>query len=212
MSSVSRLVARWYGGAAVMYEKFNAPMERAGMGAIRARLAGALHGRILEIGCGTGLNFAHYPEDAEVIAIEPLEEFRDFASERARTVRGRISVQEGNVQALPFPDHSFDAGFETLAFCSVADSLQGLLEMRRVVKPGRPVVFFEHVRSEDRWVAFVQDTLNPVWRWLADGCNINRDTVETIRSAGFRVDLVETHEIRVPRMPRFPLREIQARA
>src|SRR5512147_1216205 len=126
MSWFTQWMARRHGGMAAMYEKFNQPMERAGAAAIRARLAGDLAGRVLEIGCGTGLNFRHYPEHAEVTAIEPLEELRAFATERATTVRARIVVQEGDAQALPFADHSFDAALETLVFCSVPDPARGL--------------------------------------------------------------------------------------
>jgi ubiquinone/menaquinone biosynthesis C-methylase UbiE len=212
MSFLTQWMARRHGGIAVMYEKFTAPLERAGLAAIRARLAGDLTGCILEIGCGTGLNFPHYLATAEVTAIEPLEEFRVFAARRAQTVGARITVQEGDAQALPFADQSFDAAFETLAFCSVPDAAQGLRELRRVVKPGAPVRFFEHVRSAHPGVALVQDLTNPLWRWLMDGCNINRDTVAAIRAAGFTVDSVQTHALRVPQAPRFPMREIHARA
>ncbi|MBI4518266.1 MAG: class I SAM-dependent methyltransferase [Deltaproteobacteria bacterium] len=212
MSFLTQWVARRNGGMAVAFEKFTAPLERAGLAAIRARLAGTLYGRIIEIGCGTGLNFPHYTADAEVVAIEPMEDYRLFAAERAKTAAARITVAEGDAQALAFPDHSFDAGIETLAFCSVPDAAKGLRELRRVVKPGAPVRFFEHVRSEHAAVALVQDVANPLWRWLMDGCNLNRDTVAAIRAAGFTVEAVAVHDLRVPHTPRFPMREIQARA
>ncbi len=212
MSIVTRWMARRHGGMAAFYEKFTAAMEAAGVAAIRARLAGDLSGQILEVGCGTGLNFMHYGPLAQVTAIEPLEEFRTFAAERARSARACITVQDGDAQALPFPDHAFDAALETLVFCSVPNALEGLRELRRVVRPGGPVRFFEHVRSARVVGAAVQDLANPLWRWLADGCNINRDTVTAIRAAGFTVEQVQAHDIRVPRAPHFPLREIQARA
>jgi ubiquinone/menaquinone biosynthesis C-methylase UbiE len=212
MSFVTRWMARRRGGMAAMYEQFAAGMEKAGMAAVRARLAGDLRGRVIEIGCGTGLNFSYYPAEAEVTAIEPLEEFRLFAAERAHTVAARIEVREGDAQELPFDDHSFDAALETLAFCSVPDADRGLRELRRVVKPGAAVRFFEHVRSDHAAVALAQNAFNPLWRWLADGCNLNRDTVAAIRAAGFTVERVSAREIRIPRAPRFPFREIEARA
>jgi ubiquinone/menaquinone biosynthesis C-methylase UbiE len=212
MSALTRWLARRHGGMAAAYEKFTAPMEEAGMAAMRERLAADLRGRVLEIGCGTGLNFPYYPAEAEVIAIEPLEEFRSFAAERAKTVPARIEVVEGDVQALPFPDHSFDLALETLAFCSVADAPEGLRELRRVMRPGAPVRFFEHVRSEHAATALFQDLANPLWRWLMDGCNLNRATVAAIRDAGFTIVRVQAHDFPVPRAPRFPLREIHARA
>jgi hypothetical protein len=80
-----------------------------------------------------------------------------------------------------------------------------------VLRPGAPVRFFEHVRSERALGALLQALSNPVWRWMMDGCNLNRDTVATIRTAGFTIERVQAHDIRVPRAPHFPLREIYAR-
>jgi ubiquinone/menaquinone biosynthesis C-methylase UbiE len=208
MSFVTRWAARRYGGMAMLYERFTEPMERAGLTAIRARLAADLNGRILEVGCGTGLNFAHYPRAVEVTAIEPLEEFRTFAAERATQAQARITVQDGDAQALPFADASFDGALQTLVFCSVPDEAQGLLELRRVLRPGAPVRFFEHVRSPRAVGAAVQDIFNPVWRWAMDGCNINRDTVRTIEICGFQIDEVEVHDM--PGASIFPMRLLRA--
>lgn len=208
MSLITRWAARRYGGMALLYETFTAPMERAGLTAIRGRLAADLNGRILEVGCGTGLNFAHYPAAAEVTAVEPLEEFRAFAAERAKNAKAHITVQDGDAQSLPFADASFDGALQTLVFCSVPDESQGLLEVRRVLRPGAPVRFLEHVRSPGVVGAVLQDIFNPLWRWAMDGCNINRDTVRTIAACGFTVDEVQTHDM--PGASLFPMRLVLA--
>ena len=208
MSCITRWAARRYGGMAALYERFTEPMERAGLTAIRARLAADLRGRILEVGCGTGLNFVHYPPAVEVTAIEPLEEFRTVAAERAKHAQARITVQDGDAQALPFADASFDGALQTLVFCSVPDEAQGLLELRRVLRPGAPVRFFEHVRSARVVGAAVQDIFNPLWRWAMDGCNINRDTVRTIERCGFQIDEVQVHDM--PGASIFPMRLVRA--
>jgi SAM-dependent methyltransferase len=205
-------MARRYGGSAQFYEALNRPLEEAGAATIRARLAGDLRGRVLELGCGTGLNFQYYPADVEVIAVEPLDEFREFAAARAEKAAARITVIEGRARALPFPDHTFDASLHTLVFCSVRDPLRGLRELRRVMRPGAPVRFFEHVRSERPLGALLQDIANPLWRRMMDGCNLNRDTVAAIRAAGFAIERVQAHDLRLPRTPHFPFREIHARA
>ncbi|MFN8624837.1 MAG: class I SAM-dependent methyltransferase [Candidatus Binatia bacterium] len=208
MSLLTRWAARRYGGMAALYEHFTAPMERAGLAAIRAELAAEMHGRIIEVGCGTGLNFAHYPAGLEVAAIEPLEEFRTCAALRAQRAQAHIVVQDGDAQALPFPDASFDGALQTLVFCSVPNDAQGLLELRRVLRPGSPVRFFEHVRSDHALGAVVQDIFNPLWRWAMDGCNINRDTVRTIERCGFRIDAVQAHDM--PGASLFPMRLVRA--
>jgi SAM-dependent methyltransferase len=212
VSLFTRWMSRRCGGVAAFYEALNAPLEQAGLRAVRARLAADLTGRVLEIGCGTGLNFPHYPPGAEVTAIEPLEEFRTFAAQRASAAAARIRVQDGDAQALPFADHSFDAALATLVFCSIAAAEHGLQEVRRVLRSGAPVRFFEHVRSERPFGALLQDISNPVWRRMMDGCNLNRDTVAAIRAAGFTIERVQAHELRVPRAPHFPMREVHARA
>ena len=212
MSTLTHWVARRYGGQAGLYERFTNSLEVAGMAAIRARLAGDLTGQVLEVGCGTGLNFRHYPPGTAVAAVEPLDDFRRFAAERARTVAARISVSGGDTQALPFADGTFDAVLETLVFCSVPDALAGLREVRRVARPGAPVRFFEHVRSDVGWVARLQDVANPFWSWLSDGCNLNRDTLALIRAAGFSIEQVRIHDLRPARTPRVPMREVHARA
>ncbi len=212
MSWLTSWLARRYGGMPQFYEALNRPMEEAGLGAIRVRLAGDLRGRILELGCGTGLNFPHYAAGVEVIAVEPLDEFREFAAARAEKAAAHISVIEGRARALPFPDHTFDASLQTLVFCSVRDPLRGLRELRRVMRPGAPVRFFEHVRSERPLGALLQDIANPLWRRLMDGCNLNRETVAAIRAAGFVVEHIQAHELHVRRSPHFPMREIHARA
>lgn len=211
MSLLTEWLAHRHGGLARAYEKFTAPMERAGVAEVRARLAGDLAGRTLEVGCGTGLNFPHYPAEAEVTAIEPLEDFRTFAAERARSVAARVSVQEGDAEDLAFEDRSFDAALCTLVFCSIPDAMRALGELRRVVRPGGTVRFFEHVRSERMLGSIVQDLANPLWRRLMDGCNLNRDTVAAIGRAGFRIERVEVRDIRAPRAPSFPMREVHAR-
>jgi SAM-dependent methyltransferase len=212
MSILTDWMARRHGGLALAYEKFTAPMERAGLAEVRARLAGDLTGRTLEVGCGTGLNFPHYPAGAEVTAIEPLEEFRTFAAERARSVAARVTVEDPDAERLPFADRSFDAALCTLVFCSIPDAMRALGELRRVVRPGGTVRFFEHVRSERFPVSVVQDLTNPIWRRLMDGCNLNRDTVGAIGHTGFRVELVEVHNLRARCAPSLPMREVHARA
>jgi len=212
MSALGRWLEGRYGGRAALYERIAAEMEKAGVAKIRARLVGELRGRIVEIGCGTGLNFAHYDASAEVVAIEPLAEFRDMAHERAAQAAAQIEVVDGDAQALPFADATFDAGLVTLVFCSVREPARGLAELRRVVRPGGSVALFEHVRSERRSVSLIQEIVNPLWWRAMDGCNLNRDTLATVRAAGFTIESVRTHDLGGARALLFPMVEVQARA
>lgn len=212
MSMFGRWMANRYGGRAGLYEAIAGRMEKAGVERIRARLAGDLRGRVIEVGCGTGLNFTHYAAGVEVVAIEPIHEFRDLAAARAAAAAARIEVIEGDAQALAFPDASFDAAFVTLVFCSVPDAGRGLAELRRVVRPGGRVVLFEHVRSERPLVRAVQEALNPMWWRFMDGCNLNRDTAGRIRAAGFQVEETQTFALPGAAGLLFPMVEVVARA
>jgi ubiquinone/menaquinone biosynthesis C-methylase UbiE len=98
-----------------------------------------------------------------------------------------VEVRQGTVEALPFPDASFDTVVATFVWCSVDDVPAGLREIRRVLKPSGELRFLEHVRSRSPWAARVQDLLTPLYRRCADNCHPNRDTEQAIREALFEI-------------------------
>jgi ubiquinone/menaquinone biosynthesis C-methylase UbiE len=106
-----------------------------------------------------------------------------------------VRTSDAPAEALPFPDGSFDVVVSTLVLCTVDDPGRALAEVRRVLAPGGRLVLLEHVRSGGglaRW----QDRLAPLWRHLAAGCHLNRDTRAAVERAGFTVtDFEEIHEL-----------------
>lgn len=104
-----------------------------------------------------------------------------------------ISLQQARAEALPFASESFDAVLGTLVFCTIGDPARALCEARRVLKPGGAFRLIEHVRVENRLIAGVQDVLTPVWKEIAGGCHLNRDTLAAVERAGFRVRAVNRH-------------------
>ncbi|HEX9890757.1 MAG TPA: class I SAM-dependent methyltransferase [Actinomycetota bacterium] len=151
----------------------------------RAEAAGGAEGLILEVGAGNGLNFAHYPKEATVIAVEPQPAMLARARRRA-SGRG-VHLVRAAAEALPFRDGAFDTAVVSLVMCSVADQARAVGEVARTLRPGGTVRLFEHVRSSDPRTARWQDRLNRPYGWFAGGCNLNRDTVGTLRAAGFGV-------------------------
>jgi len=149
-------------------------------------------GGVLEVGVGTGKNLRHYREGHSVTAID----FSPKMLERARrnALRGSVeaTLQLMDVQALEFPDSSFDSAMSTFVFCSVPDPVQGLGEVRRVLRPGGRVYLLEHVLSHRQPARWLMQRLNGLMRAI-DGANINRDTVENVELAGF--DLVDVHDL-----------------
>jgi SAM-dependent methyltransferase len=170
----------WQRLSAVLYDPFFWLAERAGLAARRRALVQQAHGRVLEIGAGTGLNLRHYADDAELVLTEPDPAMADRLRRRVAQGRRPATVVLAPAEALPFADGEFDAVVSTLVLCTVPDQTAALREIRRVLRPGGQLLFMEHIRSESpRWARW-QDRLNRPWRAFAEGCNCNRPTLDVI--------------------------------
>lgn len=175
---------RWF---ASWYDRMTASAERGPLGRARRELLASLTGDVLEIGAGTGANFAHYPSGVRVVALEPdphmLSRAQAKLSELGRT---DIEVRAAPAELLPLPDASFDAVVSTLVLCTVPDVPRALAEMKRVLRPGARLFFIEHVRS-DGMLGGLQDVVRPAWSWFGAGCQLNRRTEDALARAGFDV-------------------------
>ncbi|MET9446808.1 class I SAM-dependent methyltransferase [Streptomyces cinerochromogenes] len=163
--------------------------SRLGMAGVRQRLLAGLSGRVIEIGAGNGLNFGHYPGAvAEVVAIEPEPLLRSLALRAALRAQVPVDVVPGAAEALPVKSEAFDAAVLSLVLCSVRDVERALGEVRRVLRPGGEVRFFEHGRGGGRAMTLTQQALDrTLWPALAGGCHLSRDPVAALRAAGFRL-------------------------
>jgi SAM-dependent methyltransferase len=155
----------------------------------RKQLAALASGAVLEVGAGGGQNFVFYDPavTASVEATEPSRTMLRAAEKAAATARVPIHLTPAMAEQLPFPDAHFDSVLATLVFCSVNDPAQGLAEIRRVLKPGGRLLLLEHVRNARPGWARLQDWLTPIQRRVAGNCHLNRDTLVTVRTAGFTV-------------------------
>ncbi|HVW16880.1 MAG TPA: methyltransferase domain-containing protein [Solirubrobacteraceae bacterium] len=158
----------------------------------RALLAGAA-GRVVEVGAGNGLNFALYPATVtEVVAVEPEPYLRARAAERAASAPVAVTVVDGEADALPLADASADVAVASLVLCSVPDQAVALAELRRVLRPGGELRFYEHVVSTRPRRARLQALLTRLlWRRVCAGCHLDRDTGAAIEAAGFRIERCE---------------------
>ncbi len=156
----------------------------------RDELLAGLSGRVIELGAGSGTNFAHYPASVEeVVAVEPEPYLREQAGEAARAADIRVTVLDGDADRLPVDDESFDAAVACLVLCTVPNQLTALAELRRVLRPGGELRFYEHVLSESPRVARSQRVVDRVfWPHAFGGCHTARDTPAAIAQAGFEVE------------------------
>ena len=158
------------------------------MDELRAETVGAAAGTALEVGFGTGRNLAYYGAGMEKLTgLDPLNTHGVRAVEE-RIARASFQVERAqlpSLESLPFGAGHFDCIVSTWTLCSIREPVQALREMHRVLKPGGRYLFIEHGRSPsprtERW----QDRLNPIWRCLMDGCNLNRRIDRLVEDAGF---------------------------
>lgn len=173
-----------------VYARVSLLMERAGADEHRHRLLAGLSGRVVEIGAGNGLNFAHYPpEVTSVLAVEPEAHLRELARGNAGRAPVPVEVLDAAAERLPVADGSADAAVAALVLCSVAEQRAVLAELRRVLRPGGQLRFYEHVRADTPGLRRAQRVLDAtVWPLLAGGCHLGRDTAAAIDAAGFRIE------------------------
>lgn len=181
----------------VHHPRFAAYYERQSQGSserrffepLRRELLEQAHGRVLEIGAGTGLNFSLYPPEqvAQVEAIEPDSTMLSYARKRLPQARVPLTLMQASAESLPFAAETFDCVVATLVFCSVSDPVRAFQEIRRVLKPGGTLLLLEHVRAQSRFVAFLQDLLVPLTTRVIGNCHWNRATGQTVRASGFQI-------------------------
>ena len=166
----------------------------------RAQLVPAARGAALEVGVGSGLNLPFYGRQVErLVAVDPSAELLRMARRRARGVAFPIEFLTRPGEKLPLENASVDSVVVTFTLCTIPDPLKALREMRRVLKPSGELLFAEHGLAPDAGVRRWQRRLNPLWRRVAGGCNLDRKIDELIGSAGFRLAGLQTEYAKGPR-------------
>lgn len=159
----------------------------------RKALADA-RGEVLEIGFGTGLNLPHYPREVDLLAaVDPARMLYRRVERRIAAAPMPVEIANVDAAGLPFDAGRFDCVVTTWTLCSIDNVTAALGEIRRVLKPGGAYLFLEHGRSGLGSVARWQDRINPLWRHIGVGCNLNRPIDSLIRGAGFHVERLERY-------------------
>ena len=191
MLEVSRNIntRKRYNRIAFIYDLIEAPLEFLRLASWREKLRSCIiGGRALEIGGGTGKNLSYYPPGVKISAIDFSRRMLSRARKKALQNNLKVEFLEMDAQQLAFPDHFFDTVFATFIFCSIPDPVSGLKELRRVCKPDGRLLLLEHMRPGNPVLGFLFDLVNPfVVRMM--GANINRMTIDNIKSAGWQIKI-----------------------
>lgn len=157
--------------------------------ALRRQTARDLHGEVLELGFGSGLNLPFYPDGViKAWVVEPSSEGYRLAKDRIAACGFPVEFSSLDGELLPLPQDSIDAVLSSWTLCTIPDLPRALAEARRVLKPGRRFHFVEHGLSDDRKLARWQHRLNWAERTFGGGCNLNRQIDVFFRDAGFELE------------------------
>lgn len=166
----------------------------------RAELVPRAAGSVLEIGIGTGLNLPYYsPAVTHLRGIDSSAEMLAMALEKAGRTPFPVELVHESAEALRVEAGSIDTIVMTWVLCSIPNPLRALHEMKRVLKPGGRLLFVEHGLSPDAKVRWWQRRLNPFWRRIGGGCNLDREIDALITTAGFRIDQMQNMYLPGPR-------------
>jgi len=154
----------------------------------RSRLVPLAHGRVLEVGFGSGLNLPFYgPRIDHLYAVDPSRELWRLAARRVAAARVRVDFIRASAESIPLPGATVDYVVMTWTACSIPDVTSALRELHRVLRPRGRLLFIEHGQSPDLRVRRWQECMNPLWKRLAGGCNLNRKFDDLLTGAEFRL-------------------------
>jgi ubiquinone/menaquinone biosynthesis C-methylase UbiE len=159
----------------------------------RAKVCQGLHGRVLEIGFGSGLNLSHYPaEVTEIFVVEPSASAMRLAEPRIWSVSTKVAHVGIDGAQLDMPDRSVDCVLSSYTLCTIPDVDAALLEIHRVLKPEGELHFLEHGRAPTESVRRWQRRVHPIHTRIAGGCHLDRPIDELISHAGLSIRDLET--------------------
>ncbi len=196
------------------YEKYllpkilNAVMKSPDLAHIRSQIVPSATGHVLEVGIGSGLNLPFYDKSVRVTGLDPSTELQVYAREIAKDSGLEVDFISLGGEEIPSEDNYFDSVVITWTLCTIPDPVKALSEIRRVLKPSGKMIFAEHGHAPDISVAKWQSRINPIWRALAGGCNLNRKIDELITGNGFNFDSLAEGYIPGPKFATYNYRGV----
>jgi len=158
---------------------------------LRKKIIPQAHGRVIEIGFGSGLNTPFYNCKLidKVYAVEPALSFSKLFNKES--INFPVEIYNTTAENLPFEDNFFDSAVCTFSFCSINDTLKAVSELKRVIKTNSKIYFCEHSISHNNAIARFQNTINPIWKKVFGGCNLNRDIKSCLNNFNFNLSELE---------------------
>ncbi|WP_446809258.1 class I SAM-dependent methyltransferase [Methylomonas sp. 2BW1-5-20] len=186
MTANSNRIRQRYDRLAPYFDSLEGVLEGLLFRRLRKKLwVQAAGAHILEVGVGTGKNFAFYPDDARMTGIDFSPRMLEIAQRKQQRKQIAVDLTLMDVQSLDYADNSFDTVIGSFVFCSVPKPRKGLKELYRVCKPGGQVLLLEHVLSSNKILATLMNLFNPlVVNTL--GANINRQTLKNVQACPFQ--------------------------
>ena len=160
----------------------------------REKLIPFADGKILEVGIGSGLNLPFYNKEhvKHLTAIDPSEEVWKKNTIDTKSLPFDFEFIKAFSEDIPADTHSFDTVVITYSLCSIPDSYKAFEEIRRVLKPNGKLLFCEHGKAPDKAVQKWQNRINPLWKRIGGGCNLNRDIPFLIKDNGFKINSIDS--------------------
>ena len=152
---------------------------------IKEELFRHMDGKILFLALGTGLDIATFPDGKTITAIDISSKMLEVAQPRIAAYNGEIQAQVMDVHEMSFEDNTFDQVFTSCTFCSVPRPIDGLRQLRRVLKPGGELFMFEHTGSRYYPFKIMMNLMTILTSKI--GPDMNRTTVTNVESAGFQL-------------------------
>ena len=171
----------------------------------RSQIVPLAHGRVLEIGIGSGLNFDHYNFDRidEIIGIDPAVSSVAMAKSRASQYNSKISFIESSAESIDLMSSSFDCVVIGYSLCTIPDPLKALAEAHRLLKTNGSLLFMEHGLAPEIKIQNWQHRLTPGWKKIGGGCHLNRNIEELIQHSGFQFKNLKKKYIKGPKVAAF---------
>ena len=171
----------------------------------RSQIVPMAHGRVLEIGIGSGLNFEHYNFNNidEIVGVDPAVSSIAIARSRSSQYNSKISFIESSAESIALESGSFDCVVVGYSLCTIPEPLKALAEARRLMKPTGSLLFMEHGLAPEQNIQKWQHRLTPGWKKIAGGCNLNRDIADLISAGGFQFKSLKKKYIKGPKILSF---------